>query len=163
MIIENVNIYDLIPSQIQNLLDKLNNALKIIKVRKQTISKVAQTEKGKHICPYCNSKNFIKYGHDEGIQNYHCKDCNRKFNDLTCTIFAGTHLNYKQIEIFIQCFYDKVSIRKTAERMGVNKNTVYLLRQKILDGLKALRENVKLSGNPARSANWTSFWKTRIR
>ena len=34
---------------------------------------------------------------------------------------------YEQIDTFINCFNDKVSIRKTAKRMKVNKNTVYLL------------------------------------
>ena len=115
MIIDNNNIYDLVPSQIV-----------------QIISKVAHFEKHKHNCPYCNGTNFIKYGHDNGVQNYICKECSRKFNDLTGTVFAGTRLTYEQIDTFINCFNDKVSIRKTAKRMKVNKNTVYLLRQKCL-------------------------------
>ena len=146
MIIDNNNIYDLVPSQIVQIISKLNDALKVIKERKQTISKVAHFEKHKHNCPYCNGTNFIKYGHDNGVQNYICKECSRKFNDLTGTVFAGTRLTYEQIDTFINCFNDKVSIRKTAKRMKVNKNTVYLLRQKMLDSFKVVRENIELNG-----------------
>ena len=146
MLVENVNIYDLVPSQILDMISKLNSALEIIKEKKQTVSKVAHFEKCKHECPYCNQTDFIKYGHKNGVQNYFCKKCKRKFNDLTGTVFARTNLNYDQIDIFIKCFNDKISIRKTAKRMGVNKNTVFLLRHKLLDSLKEMRNDIKLSG-----------------
>lgn len=42
--------------------------------------------------------------------------------------------------------YDKISIRKTASRMGVNKNTVHLLRLKMNDSYSEIRKNIKLSG-----------------
>ena len=45
MVVENVNIYDLIPAQITEMINKLNNALEIVKSRKQTISKTAFFEK----------------------------------------------------------------------------------------------------------------------
>lgn len=45
MIIENVDIYNLLPTQITDLIDKLNHALEIVKTRKQTISKTAFFEK----------------------------------------------------------------------------------------------------------------------
>lgn len=66
--------------------------------------------------------------------------------NLTWIVFVNTHLTYEQIEIFLDCFTNKVSIRKTAEKMKVNKNTVYLLRSKVIDSFKATREKTKLSG-----------------
>lgn len=147
MNIENVDILELVPEQIIQLLDKLNYALKVVKERKRTTSKISYFEKSKLICPYCNSLNIIKYGHTkEKIQNYMCKDCKHKFNDLTNSVFSGTKLNYEQLEIFIQCFRDRVPLRKTAERMNVNKNTVHLLRLKIIDVFKSMRNNIKLKG-----------------
>ena len=41
---------------------------------------------------------------------------------------------------------DKLSIRKTAAKMNVNKNTVFLLRHKVLDCISIIRENIKLRG-----------------
>jgi len=147
MVVENVNVYDLVPTQIVDMIEKLNNALEIIKYRKKTISKVALFEKDEICCPYCSSISIVKNGHTKaGIQTYKCKECSKRFTDLTNTVFSGTHLNYEQIEIFIQCFNDKVSLRKTAKRMGVNKNTVHLLRLKVLNALKENRQNIQLSG-----------------
>lgn len=147
MIIENVNIYDLVPAQITNLINKLNDALEIIKSRKQTISQTASFEKEKSRCPHCHSLNIVKNGHTKiGIQTYKCKDCGKRFNDLTLTVFSNSHLTYEQIEIFLQCFKDKVSLRKTAKRMNVDKNTVYLLRIKMMDSFKETRQSIKLSG-----------------
>lgn len=148
MIIENVNVYDLIPSQINEMIDKLKDALLIVKNRKSTISKVANYEKGKSSCPYCSSTNIVKNGHTKTkIQTYKCKTCSKRFNDLTGTVFSGTHLTYEQIEIFIQCFDDKISLRKTAERAEINKNTAALLRYKFIDSFKEIRENIKLTGD----------------
>jgi len=147
MKVENVDVLELVPEQLMELLDKLNYALKIVKGRKRTISKISYIEKKKLICPYCSSLNIIKYGNTkEKVQNYMCKDCKHKFNDLTNTVFSRTKLSYEQIEIFIQCFRDRVSLRKTAERMNVNKNTVHLLRLKIIDTFKVMRENTILDG-----------------
>ena len=58
----NLNVDGLVPSQISELINKLQNALKIIKDKKQTISKVALYEKGDIVCPYCNDN--IKFGPD---------------------------------------------------------------------------------------------------
>ena len=147
MIIENINVYDLVPSQINEMIEKLKSAMEVIKHRKVTISKVAFFEKSKPDCPYCCSTNVVKNGHTKtGIQTYKCKDCNKRFNDLTGTVFSGTHLTYEHIEIFIQCFNDKVSLRKTAARMNVDKNTVHLLRLKFINSFKEIRKNIKLMG-----------------
>ncbi len=51
-------------------------------------------------CPFCGSKNIIKYGKLERYYHrYLCKDCSAKnkkrtvFNDKTDTIFEGTKLS----------------------------------------------------------------------
>ena len=149
MEIENINIYDLVPIQISTLIEKLQVALEIVKTRKQTKSNVAiyEIDEEKHRCIYCHGYNIIKYGHDKnGTQTYKCKDCSKRFNALSNTVISKTHLSYKQIEIFLECFRDKISIRKTAKRMNVNKKTVHLLRLKMMDSLKEIRENIKLEG-----------------
>lgn len=146
MVVENVNIYDLIPTQIIDMINKLNHALEIVKLRKQTISKTASFEKNRIHCPHCFGFKVVKNGHTKaGVQTYKCKDCNKRFNDLTLTIFSNSHLTYEQIEIFLQCFKDKVSLRKTAKRMHVDKNTVHLLGLKMMDSFKKTRQSIKLS------------------
>ena len=147
MEVKNLNINDLVPSQIIEFIDRLKDALEIMKTKKETISKVALYERGQIECPHCHQKHSVKDGHTKtGIQTYKCKDCGKRFNALTDTIFNGTKLTYEQIEIFLQCFMDKISLRKTAKRMGVDKNTVHLLRLKLLNALELNRKEVKLSG-----------------
>lgn len=147
MIVENINIYDLVPIQIENMINQLKQALDIVKGRKQTNSKTATFEKDVIFCPYCHETCIVKNGHTKDrIQTYKCKNCGKRFNDLTSTIFANCHLTYEQIVVFLQCFRDKVSIRKTSKRMGVNRNTVHLLRLKMLDSFKETKKQIKLSG-----------------
>ena len=45
-------------------------------------------------CPSCESIQVIKRGFDDtepARQRYACHDCDRRFDDLTATIFAGHH------------------------------------------------------------------------
>ncbi|WP_223842303.1 transposase [Methylotuvimicrobium alcaliphilum] len=56
-------------------------------------------------CPHCGSKAITKQGKDESQpdrQRYDCKDCHRKFDDLTYTIFAGHH---QPLKTWILCLY----------------------------------------------------------
>ena len=45
-------------------------------------------------CPFCDSHRVIRRGFDDqhpSKQRYQCKGCGRRFDDLTGTIFAGSH------------------------------------------------------------------------
>ena len=45
-------------------------------------------------CPSCDSKEVIKRGFDDtepARQRYECHNCDKRFDDLTDTIFAGHH------------------------------------------------------------------------
>ena len=45
-------------------------------------------------CAFCASKRVIRRGFDDkeaARQRYECKDCNKRFDDLNGTIFAGHH------------------------------------------------------------------------
>ncbi len=44
--------------------------------------------------PSCESKEVVKRGFDDtelARQRYECHDCNKRFDDLTDTIFSGHH------------------------------------------------------------------------
>ena len=56
-------------------------------------------------CPDCESEHVVKNGHDTTEvcrQRYRCHDCNRCFDDLTNTVFAGHH---QPLRIWMLCFY----------------------------------------------------------
>src|SRR3954452_7328172 len=56
-------------------------------------------------CPSCQSKQVIKRGFDDtepARQRYECHDCDKRFDDLTDTIFAGHH---QPLKVWILCLY----------------------------------------------------------
>ena len=56
-------------------------------------------------CPSCASQRVIKRGSDDtepARQRYECHDCNKRFDDLTDTIFAGHH---QPLKVWILCLY----------------------------------------------------------
>jgi transposase-like protein len=56
-------------------------------------------------CPSCQSTHVIKRGFDDtelARQRYECHDCDKRFDDLTDTIFAGHH---QPLKVWILCLY----------------------------------------------------------
>ena len=158
MSLENVDIYKLVPEEIKNLIEKLEQALLVVSNRKNTTSIVIEKELDKIICPHCSSSYIVKNGHDKNkVQTYKCKNCNKRFNILTNTIFANSRLNMKQIEIFFDCMNNKRSIRATAKLMNVSTCTVFTLRHKVLDTLSTLRKTKKLTGEVQSDEYYTSI------
>ena len=51
-----VDIYSLLPEEINEVIRKFTNALEIVKSRKNTNSKFVDKEKEKIICPHCQSR-----------------------------------------------------------------------------------------------------------
>lgn len=142
-----IDIYNLLPNEIQELMVKLVNTLHIVEVKKDTNSKFVKQQKEIIKCPICHSHSIAKNGHDiNNVQRFLCKDCNKNFNSCTGTFVAHTKLTYQQIEIYFECMNDALSIRKTAAKMKVNINTVFLLRHKVLDCLSEIRKHIILKG-----------------
>lgn len=57
-------------------------------------------------CPYCKSKIIIKIGkRNDGVQRYKCKNCQRKFNPLTGTLFDSRKIPISEwIEFLLHIF-----------------------------------------------------------
>ena len=56
-------------------------------------------------CPHCYHTNVIKRGFDEKEphrQKYYCHQCERRFDDLTNTVFSGHH---QPLRVWILCLY----------------------------------------------------------
>ncbi len=51
----------------------------------------------------------------------------------------------------------KLSIRKTASKMRVNKNTVFFLRHKVLDSIYELRKTISLKGEVKANEKYESI------
>lgn len=73
-----VDIYNLLPEEITEVIKRLTDALEIVKYRKNTNSKFIEKERMDYQCPYCHSTCIIKNGYDKNkVQTYKCKDCRK--------------------------------------------------------------------------------------
>ncbi|WP_289021864.1 transposase [Desulfobacter postgatei] len=78
-------------------------------------------------CPFCDSKRVIKRGFNEkepAKQRYACKDCGKRFDDLTDTIFAGHH---QPLKVWILCLYFmglNLSNRQIAQELDLDRTDV---------------------------------------
>ena len=86
-------------------------------------------------CPHCHSQKLHKWGMRSNLQRYRCKECHKTFNILTDTPLA--RLRHKEVWIdYTQDLIDGVSLRKSADHCGVNKNTTFRWRHRMLNNAK---------------------------
>ena len=133
--------------ELQTFIDFLKNILADTSSKSSTVTKLANRQKDSHCCPYCFSPYILKNGHSEsGVQRYKCKECKKRFNDATDTLCSNSKLSYEIWLHFFECMVDKLSLRKTAVKLNINKNTAFAMRHKVLNALKIFREKTVLSG-----------------
>jgi transposase-like protein len=68
-------------------------------------------------CPHCGSAQITKQGHDSTQperQRYRCQACEKLFDDLTGTIFAGHH---QPLRVWILCL-DFMGLNRSKEQIG---------------------------------------------
>jgi transposase-like protein len=91
-------------------------------------------------CPLCDSAVVTKQGRDETQperQRYLCKSCDRRFDDLTGTIFAGHH---QPLRVWILCLYFmglNLSNHQIAQELDLNKDDVHQMTCQLRQGLVA--------------------------
>lgn len=93
-----------------------------------------------HCCPHCGSTNIGKNGRTKGgAQKFFCKDCKKYFCMSTNTVGYGSHFNIEKWTKFIECELNGFSHRKTADIVGIHRNTALLWRHKFYDALSYLQ------------------------
>ena len=90
-----IELEKMLPEEIKKMITLLNNELLKKNGSKGIIDLEIHKEKGEICCPKCEGKNIKKNGKYKGRQLYKCKECNRKFNELTNTPFHHTRLIYE--------------------------------------------------------------------
>ncbi len=80
-------------------------------------------------CKFCGSKNVVKYGFKNHIQQYLCKDCGRKFNERDT--LEGKHTPIHQMGVALSLFYDSLSVAEISQNLVsifnefVSPSTIY--------------------------------------
>jgi transposase-like protein len=100
-------------------------------------------------CPHCLSDNVIKRGKDDTEphkQRYECKNCYKRFDDLTNTVFAGHHQPLKIWVIFLYFMGLNLSTEQIAKELNVNKDDAHYMAGVLRSGVVEKKPPVKLSG-----------------
>lgn len=97
-------------------------------------------------CPHCGSVHVVKNGKSKSTQRFLCKDCKKSFNSATNTIVNYFKHSFSTFEKYIDCMMNGMSVRKSAEKCNISKNTSFIWRHKILDALQNMASDVRLNG-----------------
>lgn len=89
-------------------------------------------------CAHCDSSNIIKRGKNntrEYCQRYECKDCNKRFDDLTNTVFSGHHEPLKVWIIFLYFMGLNLSTAQISKELSLNKDDAYYMSDILRSGV----------------------------
>ena len=100
-------------------------------------------------CPGCDTAAVIRDGCDDSQphrQRYRCKECARRFDDLTGTVLAGHH---QPLRVWVLCLYFmglNLSNRQIAQELGLSGSDVQAMAEQLRRGLVAKAPMVQLAG-----------------
>lgn len=100
-------------------------------------------------CPSCCGTAVVRHGRDDTQrhrQRYRCKNCGKRFDDLTGTVLAGHH---QPLRVWILCLYFmglNLSNRQIAKELGLNEDDVQVMATHLRNGLVAKIPEVVLDG-----------------
>jgi transposase-like protein len=104
--------------------------------------------KNGYYCPFCDSNKLRKRGkhsHHEGCQRYECLKCNRRFDDVTGTIFSGRHQSAAVWVVYIYLMGLNVSNAQIAQELGLCESDSQKMSETIRSEVVALKPEIKLS------------------
>src|SRR5438067_9429307 len=100
-------------------------------------------------CPGCDTAAVIRDGCDDSQphrQRYRCKECARRFDDLTGTVLAGHH---QPLRVWVLCLYLmglNLSNRQIAQELGLSGPDAQLMTEQLRRGLAAKIPAATLQG-----------------
>jgi transposase-like protein len=96
-------------------------------------------------CPRCQGTHIHRNGKRREKQRYTCIDCGKTFGSTTGSMLSGTSKDISVWMEYCECMANKFSLRKSAEICGIDLQTAFFWRHKILQALAA-EEPKQLSG-----------------
>ena len=100
-------------------------------------------------CPHCNCSEVVKDGHDEkqrDRQRYECKNCHRRFDDLTNTVFAGHHQPLKIWIIVLYLMGLNISNKQISKEIDLCETNVQKMTTTFREGVVTRQPEPLLKG-----------------
>ena len=113
-------------------LGELIRVMKEISGAQQAVA-VIEAARFPHLaCPDCAGRRLYRHGQANGLQRFRCRACGRTFNSLTGTPLARLRLKSKWLD-YCQSLRDPATtVRRSAQVLGVDKNTTFRWRHRML-------------------------------
>ena len=99
-------------------------------------------------CTECRSKHVVKRGKDdtqEDRQRYECKDCDKRFDDLSNTVFSGHHQPLKVWVIFLYFMGLNLSTAQIGKELSLNKDDAYYMSDILRSGVVEKKPDPELT------------------
>jgi transposase-like protein len=100
-------------------------------------------------CPHCTSNKIDKRGKNHRQQEcrrYACKNCGRRFDDLTVTIFTGHHQPLSVWFSYLYLMGLNSSNRQVAKDLGLDESDGQAIAELLRGGIVQRRPNVRMQG-----------------
>lgn len=100
-------------------------------------------------CSDCHSENVIKRGKDDSCphrQRYECKQCDKRFDDLSNTVFSGHHQPLKTWIIFLYFMGLNLSTAQISKELNLNKDDSHYMAGILRSGIVEKKPEETLSG-----------------
>jgi len=100
-------------------------------------------------CPHCDSSRITKQGHDSTQperQRYQCQACQKHFDDLTGTVFAGHH---QPLRAWILCLYFmglNLSNEQIGHELNLDPDDAQVMTTQLREGIVERKPVEVLSG-----------------
>lgn len=100
-------------------------------------------------CPHCGDGKVVKNGHDtteQCRQRYRCSGCDKCFDDLTDTVFAGHH---QPLRIWMLCSYLmglNLSNLQIAEELNLSATQAQEMTTQLRQGIADRQQPLTLNG-----------------
>ena len=126
------------------------------------------------ICPHCSATNVVKNGKDSHqihCQHYHCKACQTYFDDVTDTVFSGSHQGIHQWITVLYLMNLNVSMAQIAQELSIAESTAQgmcatiregVVKKNIFHSLATWLKLMNVTSLPATKDNLTKSRKRAV-
>ena len=108
------------------------------RVKSKKVSNILETPINEVECPYCNSREFLRWGFRNDLQRYKCKSCNKTYNSLTNTPLARLRRKGHWLD-YANCLKEGLTVRSAAEQCGIHRNTSFRWRHRFINNGKKIK------------------------
>ena len=134
--------FDNILGQLEQLSPQQRSALlqavRAIGRQDEVVTTIESARAGALACPRCACREHRRHGRANGLQRFRCTACGRTFNCLTGTPLARLRHKGKWLDYCDSMLDPAATVRRSAARVGVHKNTSFRWRHRMLTWIPAL-------------------------